>query len=260
MPDQSSSDERCLPAPYQSPWGALREDVPAAAADLRLRFQELWRRNREGDLSTPGFWPADLAPLFWPVVLALIVVTFTLGLIQLKTVFQEANNTSVEGIETIRTTPPPEMRSENADSDLEVQSAPLSLPPLSQEPDPPLPNTESALVEPEPLPTERALQPMRQVDPLLSLLAQADADGTVPDGLLLSASPLPDRNAAVLVLDMSLWDALAASSRRTSAELWWHMLEDQGYDDITMEDVDHNLLARPARVGGGMIMFDPPQL
>ena len=83
MPDPSSSDERSLPAPYQSPWEALREDIPAAVADLRLRLQELWRRNREGDLSTPGFWPTDLAPLFWPVLLALTLIVVALGVIQL---------------------------------------------------------------------------------------------------------------------------------------------------------------------------------
>ena len=64
-------DKGALPAPYQSPWEALRRDVPAALADLRLRGRELWRRNWEGDLSSPGFWPQDLAPLFWPLLLLL---------------------------------------------------------------------------------------------------------------------------------------------------------------------------------------------
>ena len=83
MQDQDARNESSLPAPYQSPWEALRQDLPAAAADLRLRLQELWRRNREGDLSTPGFWPQDLAPLFWPVVLLVLLLVLSLGVIQL---------------------------------------------------------------------------------------------------------------------------------------------------------------------------------
>jgi len=55
MHDQDARDERSLPAPYQSPWEALRQDLPAAAADLRLRVQELWRRNREVIFPRPVF-------------------------------------------------------------------------------------------------------------------------------------------------------------------------------------------------------------
>jgi hypothetical protein len=67
-PERAGQD---LPAPYESPWGLLRRDLIAVIASLRLRLQELWRRNREGDLSVPGVWPAALAPLFWPSLLAL---------------------------------------------------------------------------------------------------------------------------------------------------------------------------------------------
>ena len=50
------------------------------AADLRLRGQELWRRNREGELSVPGFWPRDLAPSFWPLLLVLLLLLPLAGL------------------------------------------------------------------------------------------------------------------------------------------------------------------------------------
>ena len=261
MPDPSSPDERSLPAPYQSPWEALREDIPAAVADLRLRLQELWRRNREGDLSTPGFWPTDLAPLFWPVVLALMLIVVALGVIQLTLVLQGTDDTPAPGIETIRTTPLPEARPLRADPEPALEASNLPGQPLAQELDPPSLRSEKAPAEPEsPAEPEPSPSPTLQVDPLLSLLAQADADVSVPEGLLLAARPLPERNAAVLVLDAVLWEGLSAASRRSSAEMWWHMLDDQGYDDITLEDADHRLLARPARVGEGMIMFDPPQL
>lgn len=260
MPDPSSPDERSLPAPYQSPWVALREDIPAAVADLRLRLQELWRRNREGDLSTPGFWPTDLTPLFWPVVLALTVIVVALGWIQLTTALQATDDAPAPGIETIRTTPLPEARPLKADLDPALEAPPPALQPMAQELDPPLPRSAPTAAVPESPEPESLPQPTLQVDPLLRLLAEADADLSVPEGLLLAARPLPESNAAVLVLDASLWEELSATSRRTLAEMWWRMLEDQGYDDITLEDAGYRLLARPARVGGGMIMFDPPQL
>ena len=58
-----------LPAPYVSPWQVFGRNLQAMAADLRLRAQELWRRNREGEHSVPGFWPRDLALSFWLLLL-----------------------------------------------------------------------------------------------------------------------------------------------------------------------------------------------
>ncbi len=63
-----------LPALYTSPWSALGRDLNAVLASLRLKAQELWRRNRQADLSVPGFWPRALAPLFWPLLLLLAVL------------------------------------------------------------------------------------------------------------------------------------------------------------------------------------------
>ena len=37
-----------LPAPYVSPWKEFARNLRALWADLGLRGQELWRRNREG--------------------------------------------------------------------------------------------------------------------------------------------------------------------------------------------------------------------
>lgn len=72
---QLGADSPSLPAPYptpyENPWGLLGRDLVAVAASLGLRLRELWRRNRQGDLSVPGFWPVALAPLFWPLLLAL---------------------------------------------------------------------------------------------------------------------------------------------------------------------------------------------
>ncbi|MEB3157427.1 MAG: hypothetical protein VKO26_08345, partial [Cyanobacteriota bacterium] len=68
-PDHGSD----LPAPYRSPWRGLAESLGSVSADLRLTLRRLWRRNREGELPCPGFWPAALAGWFWPLALLLLV-------------------------------------------------------------------------------------------------------------------------------------------------------------------------------------------
>ncbi|MEB3333624.1 MAG: hypothetical protein VKP70_01420 [Cyanobacteriota bacterium] len=62
-----------LPAPYAPPWKRLGEDLVATAAWLGLKARELWRRNGEGTLPVPGFWPRRWAGLFWPLVVALVL-------------------------------------------------------------------------------------------------------------------------------------------------------------------------------------------
>ena len=255
MQDQDARDERSLPAPYQSPWEALRQDLPAAAADLRLRVQELWRRNREGDLSTPGFWPQDLAPLFWPVLLVVLILLLALGVVQLRAAMNPADADPVPAVERIRTTPLPEARP--------LMSEPEFLPgavdpeQTSQQTSPQQEPIQVATPEPETFELPKPESPVLQVDPLLKLLEQVDADRAAPAGLLMSVRPVPAENAAVLVVDSGLWSEVPQALRREQAESWWATLQEQGYDAITLEDVDQHLLARPARVGGGMIMFDP---
>ena len=237
-PQAEPQDKRSLPAPYQSPWEALRRDVPAALADLRLRFQELWRRNREGDLSTPGFWPQDLAPLFWPLLLVLVVALLVLGVLQLKAALAPEEAPEPPGIERILTTPLPEARPLAALPE-PVPSEPVAAEPIAAEP---------VAAEPE--------VPLLQVSPLLKLLAEVDRDSAMPEGLLLTAQPLPERNGAVLTLDAKQWRELPPSQRLDRTEAWWEQLQEEGYEDLTLEDTDHHLLARPSRVGNGMILFD----
>ena len=255
MQDQDAREERSLPALYKSPWESLRQNLLAAAADLRLRVQELWRRNREGDLSTPGFWPQDLAPLFWPVALAVVLLLLALGVVQLRAALSGAYPEPVPAVERIRTTPLPEARPLMSTPEIVPDAADpaQTLQPTS----PPQAPIQAAPHEPFALEFSESELPVLQVDPLLNLLEQVDADRAAPAGLLLSARPVPAENAAVLVVDADLWSDLPQALRRDRAESWWATLQDQGYDAITLEDVDQHLLARPARVGGGMIMFDP---
>ena len=60
-----------LPAPYQAPWVRLVADLRDLLASLQLKVWELWRRNAQGDLWRPSFWPQALAPLVWPLLLGL---------------------------------------------------------------------------------------------------------------------------------------------------------------------------------------------
>jgi hypothetical protein len=48
--------------------------------------------------------------------------------------------------------------------------------------------------------------------------------------------------------------------RHQLAETWWNRLEDQGYADLRLVNEQQELLARPARIGGGMIVFDPKRV
>ena len=106
--DSGVPESGSLPAPYANPWSSLAQDLRAVAADLRLRLQELWRRNREGDLSTPGFWPRDLAPLFWPLALALPALLLAAGVMQWQRLHPEPP--PHPQVEQLTTTPLPEAR------------------------------------------------------------------------------------------------------------------------------------------------------
>jgi hypothetical protein len=150
-----------LPAPYESPWRLLRRDLIAVAASLRLRIRELWRRNREGDLSVPGIWPAALAPLFWPLLLALaLALAVALPLV---------------GVQALQRVSPPAGSAPPAIDD--------SRPAPQAELEPP----------PEPLPPP---EPELRLDPLLELLADHD-----PEQLIRSARPDPAESRLVLELN-----------------------------------------------------------
>lgn len=69
--------KRDLPAAYRSPFRALGDDLRAVLATIRLGGQQLWRRNRQGDLPLPSFWPSRLGALFWPLLLAMALVCLT---------------------------------------------------------------------------------------------------------------------------------------------------------------------------------------
>ncbi len=268
---QPSDKQSDLPAPYNSPWKALGQDLKAVSADLRLRVQEIWRRNREGDLSVPAFWPEQWAALFWPVLLGFSLAVLILGGIQLRQALQDQSPPAPPVVERVRTTAFPEARplpiTTNLESDLNDQGTadapagpnitelnhPEQL--MAAEESPTLSDQD---VEP---PSAETDEDLLRFDPLLDLLAEeGNSDDSQGSDLIVSAQPQPERNAVILQIDAATWLQRSPDQRQQLAEAWWNRLEDQGYVDLRLVDAQQNLLARPARIGGGMIVFDPKRV
>ncbi len=233
--DKSSKPEQQkgqLPAPYTNPWVSLRQVVAAVFADLCLRLRELWRRNWQGELFKPGFWPSAIAALFWPFLLASVIVlaiSLTGVLIDRRSVAEQpdiAEQAAFSSAEEVVISTPPAVESQLA-------SAPLESPELE--------STD------ELAPFNASLQ----VEPLLMLLTDED----LPDGLLLAAEPRLLDNELVLRLS-STWTQLSPTRQSLLTDRWQALVEELGYDELQLQDEDGHLLARTARVGLGMIVFD----
>ena len=228
-----------LPAPYVSPWLEFARNLQALLADLQLRAQELWRRNGEGDLSVPGFWPRNLASIFWPVVLVLVVAV---PLASLRW-WQSAHPTlpePVPGVVARDGLVPDGVLPETV-----VQEPLLPEPLITPQPQPAL--------EPEPTLLDFEDPPLPELDlnPLLDLFL----DGSAPEGLLASATPQPAQNRLVLQVS-DAWNNLGPSVRTSIAEDWQQRSRDLGYSSLQLVDGQQTLLGRSARVGSGMILFE----
>lgn len=236
---------RDLPAPYVSPWSELGRTLNALVADLQLRAQELLRRNREGSLLLPGFWPQDLAPIFWPLVLVLgigaVTVLAWLGFHSWadrtpQTLPQPDQPVMAE--EPLPIDPDPVVRFD--DSPIEDSSSP-----------------EIDGVEPieSPVPLELEVVPVDSSptpDPLLLNLM----DARDPQSLLLAAEPDPADDLIQLRLAAQVWSTLSSMEQQRLADQWQERLSDLGYERLTLVDVDNHPLGRSALVGNGMILVN----
>ena len=231
-----------LPAPYVSPWQEFGRNLQAMAADLRLRGQELWRRNREGELSVPGFWPRDLAPSFWPLLLVLLLLLPLAGV----RFWQDH----------ARPAPRPEPAELQRTSPLELPVQELIPAPQRKAEEPsPVPEAMDAqpAVEPfQPSEPEQPLQPQLSFDPLFELFQ----DTSVPEGLLRSVKPLPEQDRLLLELSVGVWQQLPTDQRQTLASSWLQSAFELDYASLQLVNEQGDLLGRSARVGGGMILFD----
>ena len=221
------------PAPYVEPWGRLAVDLRAALASTVLKLREMVRRNREGDLSVPGFWPQSLAALFWPVLLALGVGVLAL-LVSL--LIKTASPSSPIDEKTARASVQPDVE----------QVAPRADLPLAQATDQSL----ASSVGHTPSPPEPAAAALLELDPLLALLADDD-----PEGCIVSVSPHPDEGRLELEL-ISSFAALPLQRRQQQADLWLERSSELGYERLRLVDSGGNLLGQAARVGTGMVLLE----
>ena len=269
-----------LPAPYQDPFSRLGEDLRAVVASLRLRFQELWRRNWQGDLTRPGFWPRDLAPLYWPLLLSCGLILMILLPWQLTRLLPQ------------RPTPPPRVSSSTADS-LESGSAKstyhepgfpeagaeagskaasrddsgavLSGTSLTEKVSPeataskaqgeasPSPKASAAEAEAEAAAAEAATAAAEAAEAEMQLLAGfAQQD----PGQLIAAAQAPGDGGLLQLRIAEGYGRLSRQRRQAQAERWWQRSLELGYEQLQLTDGLGRLLARQARVGSGMILLD----
>ncbi len=228
-PQTTPEKPSLLPVPWSSPWKQLRQDLardlPAVGSASVLRLRELWRRNREGDLSVPGFWPQALSAWFWPLLLAVALSLLSLPLLLGR-----------------GPTPAPAVVLEQPlPVEQQLQQAFEPTPPAPQ----PLPAAEPE-VDPLPLPAE----PLVSLDPLLALLEE----GSTAD-LIASIHPLPDQG----VLELTPSDGfatLSTSARQQQADHWLDLSRSIGYDNLQLVDATGKLVGRSAQVGEGMILWN----
>ena len=220
-------------------------DLRAALASTVLKLRELVRRNREGDLSVPGFWPQAIAAFFWPLLLALglAVVACSLTLLiktffysPIPTTFDIAHSSASQSVveQVIERLAP---RSDLPLPQALGQPAARSVGPAPSSPEP----TELA----EPAPAVRL-----ELDPLLALLSNDD-----PDGSISSARPHPEQGLLDLELE-SIWAGLPLQRRQQQADLWLQRSRELGYERLRLVVPGGNLLAQAARVGSGMVLLE----
>lgn len=241
-----------LPAPYAPPWKRLGEELVATLAWLRLKLREWARRNGEGTLPVPGFWPRRWPQLFWPLVLVIALAAS----IAVGGMVRHRLTVGVQGPE----------RQTSSDS-LQEMNTPAASPPDSpaapkpvaspQAPSPPEQIGESPAEEQpaeRPLPTNGDQKPEQapeeEDDPLL-----AEWSGADPEGLLEAIRPDP-ANATLTLQPSGTFLALSPAHRLRHAERWQSRATDWGYSHLELVDGAGRLVGREAQVGEGMILFE----
>ena len=257
-PDSPSQGGAPLPVLYENPWGLLARDFQAVAASLRLQARALWRRNRQGDLRRPGFWPKDLAPLFWPLALALAVGLLSLLVVGGANLFalRPAGVGPPAGV-----APAAEVRPATLGS--EILASP-TLNPEALDPEPldvaAAESTPAESTPAEPKAAEKTLSAENLAaespgpDSLEVAIAQVD-----PGHWIRAIDPDPERGTLQLVL-AAPFTALPEAQQLQQAETWQTQAQALGFDRLELTDRQGRPIGRQARVGSGMILLTPQHL
>lgn len=212
---------------------------------LGLKARELWRRNGEGDLPVPRFWPRRAAQVFWPLALSLALLV-AVGLIRAWPGTAPATEQRELQPSPLLPQPPleePAPRAPQPEEDAQGD-ADRELPQELQEPQEPL----KPLEPQEPL---QSVDPQQAVDPLLQQWSDAD-----PNHLIASIRAEPESNTLTLGMGPD-FGALAAEKRKQWAERWQARAKEMGYQHLELRDSRGRLLGREALVGNGMVVRMP---
>lgn len=243
-----------LPASYESPWRRLGADLQAVLASCSLKLRELGRRNAEGDLPRPAFWPAAQAALFWPLLFALVLAAALAAGVLLGQRAQPGPS-GVPGADA--GVAPQQEEAASSVADPFPSEAPPGL--TTGEVSGSERRPESQAGEVPASPAEPADESVQAPEPAMSpppeqQLLQALAGGA--EGALLIALE-SDPSAALLRLQLKAEFAeLPEPEQRRLAASWQQRAQSLGYERLELRGSDGRLLARPARVGSGMILLE----
>ncbi|MFN9643537.1 MAG: hypothetical protein ACK6BG_00085 [Cyanobacteriota bacterium] len=252
-----------LPAPYAPPWKRLGEDGVALLAWLGLKARELWRRNREGGLPVPAFWPRRRPWLFWPLALSVLLIGS--GLLARSWLGVTAARPAAPSVEF--QSPPAEralagpmaegLAAEPA-ARSEAQSAERPETTLSERPANDLADAAAAEQPEEPQdPVEALPAPLPSPTEREALRLRAAWSEDAAATLILAFRPEPATFTRTLTLDDAFL-SLGARERERLAERWRQQAMEAGYSHLRLRERRGRLVGRDAIVGSGMVVLEPP--
>lgn len=256
MREEPGSD---LPAPYVSPWSLLRQDLRAVIASLVLSLREALRRNREGSLPRPGFWPQPLALFFWPALLLLglaCVVALVLVLTPLRMSWTGGGSAPGPALS-------PAPAAEDAAAATALETPPMAAPsavtvaepaPVAAAPAGPAAVAEPSVTIPAAAEPQAVFTPPPVPAPSAELTLLARLIRPESEGLLLAAQADPAEFRLALVL-ADAFRSLPTARQQDLAEGWQEQAQQLGYEQLELLDQAGQCLARSARIGSGMILF-----
>ena len=248
IPPDSPFEGAPLPVPYENPWSLLGRDCRAVAASVRLQARQLWRRNRQGDLSRPGFWPKDLAPLFWPLALALAGGLLALLVVGGTKVWAPGPaDVAPVGVSSGGVAPAADVAPGEA---IPAVAAPPPVETLAAESQDAA-SVSAAAQTPSPPSDDRRLP---ETDPLGEAMGQVD-----PGHWITALDPDPESGTLKVVL-AAPFTALPEAQQRQQAETWQTQAIAFGFDRLELTDRQGRPIGRQARVGSGMILLTPQHL